>query len=221
MLLALDSSFLPWKQKSSLSPAHVLSRVWLFVTSLLLGEGQAVAWWGQTGFSVHGILQARILEQVAIYSSRGSSWLRDQTQVSGTGRQILYCWATSKALLWALPGYETDTSFSPRNQSAHRQHSWLTWNFFKGCKRNTGLIFHFPPVPFTQTQLQASLACVCAAHHQGDRNVNTCSLHSPVPCNEGCGEWVATQKCTGRKKGGKLDTSFYWNFSLRKQTLTC
>ena len=34
------------------------------------------------GSSVHGILQARILKRVAMPSSRGSSQLRDQTQVS-------------------------------------------------------------------------------------------------------------------------------------------
>ena len=34
------------------------------------------------GFSVHGILQARILEWVAISFSRGSSWLRDQIFIS-------------------------------------------------------------------------------------------------------------------------------------------
>ena len=34
------------------------------------------------GSSVHGILQARILEWVAISSSRGSSLLRDQTRIS-------------------------------------------------------------------------------------------------------------------------------------------
>ena len=34
------------------------------------------------GSSVHGILQARILEWVAIASSRGSSCPRDRTQVS-------------------------------------------------------------------------------------------------------------------------------------------
>ena len=33
-------------------------------------------------YTVHGILQARILELVAIPFSRGSSQLRDQTQVS-------------------------------------------------------------------------------------------------------------------------------------------
>ena len=43
------------------------------------------------GSSVLRICQTRILESVAISFSRGSSWLRDQTWVSCTGRQILYC----------------------------------------------------------------------------------------------------------------------------------
>ena len=41
------------------------------------------------GSSVHGILQARMLEWVAISSSRGSSQPRDRTIVSCTGRWIL------------------------------------------------------------------------------------------------------------------------------------
>ena len=52
------------------------------------------------GSSVHGILQARILEWVVIPSSRGSSWPRDETWISCTScnsRQILYHWATWKA----------------------------------------------------------------------------------------------------------------------------
>ena len=40
------------------------------------------------GSSVHGILQARILEWVAIPSSTGSSQLRDQTLVSHTVRRF-------------------------------------------------------------------------------------------------------------------------------------
>ena len=43
-----------------------------------------------TGSSVQGILQARILEWVAMPSSRGSSQPRDRTYISSTGRQILY-----------------------------------------------------------------------------------------------------------------------------------
>ena len=45
------------------------------------------------GSSVHGIFQARILEWVAIFYSRGSSWPRDQTRVSGIsciGRRVPY-----------------------------------------------------------------------------------------------------------------------------------
>ena len=51
--------------------------------------------------SVHGMLQARILEWVAMPFSRGSSRPRDQTWVSCSScncRRILYCWATGEAL---------------------------------------------------------------------------------------------------------------------------
>ena len=44
-----------------------------------------------SGSSVHGILQASILEWVAISSSRGSSWLRDRTCISClAGRSFLF-----------------------------------------------------------------------------------------------------------------------------------
>ena len=58
--------------------------------------------------SVHGIFQARILEQVAISSSMGSCQPRDWTHISCTsaiGRQILYHWAT----------WERDTNYKLRN----------------------------------------------------------------------------------------------------------
>ena len=48
--------------------------VWLFVTPWTI--------YSPPGFSVHGILQTRILELVAIFFSRGSSQPRHQTQVS-------------------------------------------------------------------------------------------------------------------------------------------
>jgi len=46
------------------------------------------------GSSVHGILQARILEWVAIPFSRGSSQLRDWTWVSHTVGRFFSIWAT-------------------------------------------------------------------------------------------------------------------------------
>ena len=46
------------------------------------------------GFSVHEILQARILDWAAIPSSRGSSWPRDQTWVSCIAYRLFTIWAT-------------------------------------------------------------------------------------------------------------------------------
>ena len=40
--------------------------------------------------SVHGIFQARMLEWVAISSSKASSWPRDRTHVSCIGKSVLY-----------------------------------------------------------------------------------------------------------------------------------
>ena len=49
------------------------------------------------GSSILGNSQARILEWVAIFFSRGSSWSGDQTCVSCIGRQFLYHWATTES----------------------------------------------------------------------------------------------------------------------------
>ena len=52
------------------------------------------------GSSVHGILQARILEWVAISFSRGSSQTRDWTQVSRIAGRRFNLWATREAPYW-------------------------------------------------------------------------------------------------------------------------
>ena len=49
------------------------------------------------GSSVHGILQARVLEWVAIAFSRGSSRPRDWTQVSRIAGRCFTIWATREA----------------------------------------------------------------------------------------------------------------------------
>ena len=66
--------------------------------------------------TVHGILQARILERVAFPFSRGSSQPRDQTQVSLIMGRLFISWATRKAqeywsgslslLQWVFPTQE-------------------------------------------------------------------------------------------------------------------
>ena len=61
-------------------------------------------------FSVHGILQARILEWIAIPFTRRSSRPRDWTRVSCTAGRFFTIWTTKEALwklrnlLWELKG---------------------------------------------------------------------------------------------------------------------
>ena len=49
-------------------------------------------------YTVHGILQARILEWVAIPFSRRSSQRRDRTQVSCIAGRFFTSWVTSEAI---------------------------------------------------------------------------------------------------------------------------
>ena len=90
------------------------------------------------GSSVHGILQARILEWVAMPSSRGSSRPRDWTwvsSVSSTGRRILYHshhlgasvipeWSTEWSAL-LLPGILVTSLSRP----IFTVLNFLTWSF--------------------------------------------------------------------------------------------
>ena len=50
------------------------------------------------GFPVHGILQARTLEWVAISFSKGSSWPRDPALVSHIKGRLFTTWVTREAL---------------------------------------------------------------------------------------------------------------------------
>ena len=79
---------------------HLNSHLFLCVFSRIrLFETMDCSW---PGSSVHGNFQTRIVEWVAISSSRGSSWSKDQTHISWiscTDRQILYHWATSEACI--------------------------------------------------------------------------------------------------------------------------
>ena len=62
------------------------------------------------GFSIHGILQARILEWIAISFSRGSSQPRDQTQVSRTGGRRFNLWASREVV-------SMETTYQLENQA--------------------------------------------------------------------------------------------------------
>ena len=95
------------------------------------------------GSSLQGISQARILEQIAISFSRGSSWPKDRTHVSWIGRSVLYHWATQKAPSANRDGFSPfqlecllfphfalgKASSSILNGSGENGHSWLVPDF--------------------------------------------------------------------------------------------
>ena len=74
---------------------YTISHVWFFANPMDCSPPSS---------SVHGISQARVLEWVAISSSRGSSWSKGRmcvSSISGIGRKIVYHWATRKVpILW-------------------------------------------------------------------------------------------------------------------------
>jgi len=111
-----------FKNSQNVTQRHkVGKRCWKNGTSSLLKAGlpqtchfwkSAVLCWGAQscpvlcdpvdcsppGSSVHGILQASILEWIAMPSSRGPSWPRDQTQVSCIAGGFFTILATREAL---------------------------------------------------------------------------------------------------------------------------
>ena len=68
------------------------------------------------GSSVHGTLQARILQWVAILFSRGSSEPRVQTQVSCTAGRFFTIWASREALVLLQHGNALIHLFTRRRQ---------------------------------------------------------------------------------------------------------
>ena len=140
------------------------------------------------GSSVHGICQARILEQFAISFSRGSSWPRDRTHISCIGRKILYNWATREAP-WRL--YQWG-NWSPERWilspvfllgEFHELRSLVGYRPW-GCKESVtteGLILHF-----TFTRLNKPM-----------KHKESCFFCTELPYHSGRGLWVHREKSWG------------------------
>ena len=84
------------------------------------------------GSSVHGILQARILEWIAISPSRGSSQPRDRTGISCTAGRFFTDWATREAIICADCGsnvslvYKASASLVSASEDRTVPHSLLS-----------------------------------------------------------------------------------------------
>ena len=109
--------------------------------------------WSLPGSSVHGILQARILEWVAISFSRGSSQTRDRIWVSHMAGGRFTIWATREAL-WMMfflgcTAWHVDLplpEIKPVPPIVEMQSTmWIIWYF---CSQFARLFLHFDPLKY-------------------------------------------------------------------------
>ena len=76
------------------------------------------------GSSIHGILQARILEWIAISFSRGSPWPRDWTQASRIASRCFNLWATREVPLLIISSVQFSCSVMSNSLQPHEsQHA--------------------------------------------------------------------------------------------------
>ena len=94
------------------------------------------------GSPVHGILQARLLEWVAIPFSRGSSWPRDQIQVSHIAGRFFIIWAIRDNLNCIKNSYYSVANKLPK-QSHKIGRSEQTFFSRKTYRWLTGIIVLF------------------------------------------------------------------------------
>ena len=90
-----------------------------------------------SGSSVHGIPQARILEWVAMPSSRGSAQPRDQTQVSCTAGGLFTIWATREAQIPQDPPPNKHYSRKIAGPLLKLKKEWIVcafWGYIHVCR---------------------------------------------------------------------------------------
>ena len=100
---SLNSIYLKERKKKvkSLSRVRLLATPWTAAHQ----APPSMGFCSPPGSSVHGILQARILEWVAISFSKGSFWPRDWTQFSHIAGRSFNLWATREAHLTEVSIY--------------------------------------------------------------------------------------------------------------------
>ena len=105
----------------------------------------ATPWTGSLpGFSIHGILQARILEWIAISFSRGFSRPRDWTWVSCIAGRHFNLWTTRKAPQGTIGGSKnkilkcrlSEDNYFPKVFCSLKEFTTIIFNDFTGQKHS-------------------------------------------------------------------------------------
>ena len=158
------------------------------------------------GSSVHGILQARILERVAMTSSRWSSWSKDRALVSGiayTGRQVLLpLEPPGKPILRYIPFVLNLFQFSSVTQSCP------TLCHPMNCS-TPGLPAHHQLPEFTQTHIHRVRDAIQPSHPLSSPSPPTFSLSQ----HQGLFQWVSSSHQVAKVLEFQLQhQSFQWIF---------
>ena len=88
-----------WKRHSKLLYLSVIMKMWVCLVTQSCSSLCHPMDYSPPGSSGHGILQARILEQVAIHFSRGFSRARDWTWASCIACKFFTVWAQGKPIM--------------------------------------------------------------------------------------------------------------------------
>ena len=109
------------------------------------------------GSSIHGILQARILEWVAISFSRGSSWPRDRTQVSHKQADVLTSEPPGNHGLyspWNSPGQNTGVNSLSLLQGSNPGLPHCRWILYQLSHKDSPIILEWVAFPFSSGSSQ-------------------------------------------------------------------
>ena len=173
------------------------------------------------GSSIHGILQARILECVAISFSRGTSWPRNWTQVRCIAGRCFTDWATREAFTMNSQGWfplELTDLVSLLSKGFSIQCSVQFGSVTQSCPAlcdpmnlsMPGLPVHHQLSEFTQTH----------AHWVGDAIHPSHPLSSPSPLapnpsqHHGLFQWVNSSHGVAKVLEFQLQhQTFQWIFS--------
>ena len=136
------------------------------------------------GYSVHGIVQSRILEWVDIPFSRGSFQPRDQTQISCITARFFTIWATRE--VQSNPNIPLIVEkFVAYSQNTTQQQKWMNYSYAQHRrivktifweKRQTQKITYML-IPFKALKLIKANYCLrmhaCMEHCQ-EQQINNC-----------------------------------------------
>ena len=167
------------------------------------------------GASVREILQARILEWVAISFSRGSSWPRDQTCVfciSCISRWILYhCNTRIVDLVHLCPGSRVFFKMTLEHIYCMPQFSSVAQSCPTLCDpmnhSTPGLPVHNQPPEFKQTHVHWVGDAIQASHSLSSPSLSALNLSQ----HQGLFQWVSSSYQVSKILGFQLQhQSFQW-----------